>query len=364
MKGFIVSLLILAVSATAQDSTRHAEEATLLGLNRLAAPTPKYAAPIEMEKHLRNVRQLTFGGQNAEAYLSADGNELIFQSQRDGRDCDAIYRMNTEGSDVRMVSSGRGTTTCSFISPDGKSIIYASTHLKDSSCPLKPDMSRGYVWALYKAYDIFKADPDGANPVRLTNTEGYDAECVYAPDGSKILFTSARSGDLDLWMMNPDGSNPEQLTHEAGYDGGGFFSLDGQWVVWRASRPTGEELTEYQELLKEGLIRPRKLEINIMNLNDRRPIRLTDNGAANFAPYFHPDGQRIIFCSNMNDPQGRNFDLYLLEISTKKIEQVTFNASFDGFPMFTRDGKTLVFASNREGLVRGETNIFIADWID
>lgn len=364
MKGFVTIFLVLAVGVAAQDSTKPAEEATLPGLNRMVAPIPKYAKPIAQEKHLRNVRQLTFGGQNAEAYLSADGDELIFQSQRDGRDCDAIYRMYSDGSDVRMVSNGRGNTTCSFIAPDGKSIIYASTHLADSACPPRPDMSRGYVWALYKTYDIFKADPDGSNPVRLTNSDGYDAECVFSTDGSKILFTSVRSGDLELWTMSPDGSNPEQLTHEAGYDGGGFFSPDGQWIVWRASRPTGEELTEYQALLKEGLIHPRKLEIYIMNLRDRSPIKLTDNGAANFAPYFHPDGGRIIFCSNMNDPQGRNFDLYLVDISTKKIEQVTYNESFDGFPMFTRDGRTIVFASNREGLVHGETNIFIADWID
>jgi Tol biopolymer transport system component len=364
MKGFFTFLVMIAASAAAQDSTKLAEEATLLSVSKLAAPLPQFARIIPSEKHLRNVRQITFGGQNAEAYLSADGSELIFQSQRDGHDCDAIYRMNIDGSNVRMVSNGRGNTTCSFIAPDGKSIIYASTHLVDSACPPKPDMSRGYVWALYKAYDIFKADPDGSNPVRLTNTDGYDAECVFSPDGSKILFTSVRSGDLEIWMMNADGSNPEQLTHEPGYDGGSFFSADGNSIVWRASRPTGEELTDYQQLLSEGLIRPRKLEIYTMSLADRKPIKLTDNGAANFAPYFHPDGKRIIFCSNVNDPKGRNFDLYLVDVATKQLEQVTFNDSFDGFPMFTRDGKTLVFASNREGKVPGETNIFVADWVD
>lgn len=314
------------------------------------------------ESHLTNIRQLTFGGENAEAYFSHDGSELIFQSTRDGRGCDAIYRMNADGSNVRLLSSGRGATTCSFIAPDNKSIIYASTHLVDSACPPKPDMSRGYVWALYTAYDVFRADPDGQNVVPLTSTPGYDAEAVFSPQGDKILFTSVRTGDLELYLMNPDGSGVEQLTNEVGYDGGAFFSVDGQWIVWRASRPTGEALDDYKNLLADGLIRPSKLNIYIMNLQDRKPIQLTDNGAANFAPYFHPNGTHIVFCSNMNDPKGRNFDLFLIEIATKKIAQVTYNDTFDGFPMFTHDGTKLVFASNRNAAVRGETNIFIADW--
>lgn len=314
------------------------------------------------EKHLTNIRQITFGGQNAEAYWNHAGTELIFQSERDGRACDAIYRMNGDGSNVRMVSSGKGATTCSFIAPDGKSIIYASTHLVHDSCPPKPDMSRGYVWSLYKAFDIFSADPDGSNVVRLTETDGYDAEAVYSPKGDKIIFTSVRSGDLELYTMNPDGSGVEQITAMPGYDGGAFYSYDGEWICWRASRPTGAALEDYKALLAEGLIRPSKLEIYIMNLKDRKPIQLTSNGAANFAPYFHPNGKQLIFCSNMSDPKGRNFDLFLLNIETKEIEQVTHNDTFDGFPMFTHDGKRLVFASNRNGKVRGETNIFVADW--
>ncbi|MBK7142304.1 MAG: PD40 domain-containing protein [bacterium] len=330
-----------------------------------AAQTSKAVADslvLPGETHLSNIRQITFGGQNAEAYWNREGTELLFQSERDGRGCDAIYRMNGDGSNVRMVSNGRGSTTCSFIAPDGQAIIYASTHLVDSVCPPKPDMSRGYVWALYKAYDIFKADPDGSNPVQLTTTDGYDAEAVYSPKGDKILFTSVRTGDLELYLMNPDGSGVEQVTNMPGYDGGAFFSYDGEWICWRASRPTGEALTDYQTLLAEGFIRPSKLEIYIMNLKERKPIQLTSNGKANFAPYFHPNGKQLIFCSNMNDPKGRNFDLFLLNIETKEIEQVTHNESFDGFPMFTHDGKRLVFASNRNGKVQGETNIFVADW--
>ena len=314
------------------------------------------------EGHLASLRQLTFGGQNAEAYFSHDGRELIFQSTRDELQCDAIFRMQSDGSDVRQLSSGKGVTTCAFIAPDNRSIIYASTHLEHTQCPPRPDHSHGYVWPLYSSYDIFTAGPGGEDPVPLTRTEGYDAEAVYSPIGDKIVFTSLRSGDLELYLMNPDGSDVEQLTHAAGYDGGAFFSLDGKWIVWRASRPDGQALEDYRALLVEGLIRPGKLELFIMNLEERKPIQITRNGAANFGPYWHPDGRRIIFSSNMHDPRGRNFDLYLIDIETREIERVTSYVGFDGFPMFSHDGKQLVFASNRFGKVQGETNVFIADW--
>lgn len=342
------------------------------GCGQKAEDQPKDVASVDQkpavtifdgETHFRNIRQLTFGGENAEAYFSYDGRELIFQSTRDGRGCDAIYRMNADGSDVRMVSSGKGATTCSFIAPDGKSIIYASTRLGGDACPPKPDMSRGYVWALYKDYDIYRADPDGSNPVRLTTTPGYDAEAVYSPLGDKIIFTSVRTGDLELFTIDPNGKNVEQITNTPGYDGGAFFSLDGQWICWRASRPTGEALRDYRELLSEGLIRPSHLEIYVMNLKDRKPIQLTNNGAANFGPYFHPDGTHVIFASNVDDPQGRNFDLYMVDKDTKEVERITYCPSFDGFPMFTHDGSELVFASNRDDKTAGETNIFIADWV-
>jgi Tol biopolymer transport system component len=314
------------------------------------------------ETRLKNIRQLTFGGQNAEAYFSHDGRELIFQSTRDALECDAIFRMNSDGSQVRQLSSGQGVTTCAFIAPDNHSVIYASTHLQHERCPPKPDHSHGYVWPLYESYDIFKAGPEGENPVRLTDTAGYDAEAVYSPRGDRIVFTSLRGGDLDLYLMNPDGSGVEQLTSSAGYDGGAFFSLDGDWIVWRASRPQGKELADYQALLAEGLIRPGRLELYIMNLKERKPVRITDNGAANFGPYWHPDGRHIIFSSNMHDPKGRNFDLYLINIDTRKVERITHYEGFDGFPMFSHDGKQLVFASNRFGKQTGETNVFIADW--
>lgn len=316
----------------------------------------------EGEGHLVNVRQLTFGGQNAEAYFSADGSELIMQATRDGLNCDAIFRMNADGSNVRMVSSGKGTTTCSFIAPDNSAIIYASTHLTGPACPPKPDYSRGYVWPLYEGYDIFQADPEGANVERLTDSPGYDAEAVYSPAGDRIVFTSIRTGDLELFMMRPDGTQVEQLTSTPGYDGGAFFSRDGRSIVWRASRPQDKALADYRSLLAQNLIRPGKLDLYVMNLADREPVRLTDNGAANFGPYWHPDGKHIIFSSNLSNPKGRNFDLYLINVETRAIERVTHYPGFDGFPMFSYDGKQLVFASNRNGKVRGETNVFIADW--
>lgn len=357
MKRFVIASLSVLLLAGCGQQAEQTEKTTV------NEPAVKPVTIFDGETHLKNIKQLTFGGQNAEAYFSYNADKLIFQSTRDGYDCDVIYMMNADGSDVHQISNGEGVTTCSFIAPDGKSVIYASTQLGVDTCPPKPDMSRGYVWALYPSYDIFKADPDGSNIVRLTDTPGYDAECVYSPQGDKILFTSVRTGDLELFTMDPDGSNVEQITHWPGYDGGGFFSLDGQWIVWRASRPQGEELKDYQDLLKEGLIRPSKLEIYVMNLKDREPIQLTSNGKANFGPYFHPDGKHIIFASNMDDPQGRNFDLYMVDKDTKQVERITYNPTFDGFPMFSHDGKKLVFASNRDNGKPGETNIFIADWV-
>jgi Tol biopolymer transport system component len=353
---YVLAIILLLVTGCSQKAEQAKKADT-------PAATPVMATIFEGEKHLTNVRQLTFGGQNAEAYFSYNADELIFQAMVDTMQCDQIFRMNVDGSNKRMVSTGKGVTTCSFISPDGNSIIYASTHLGGDECPPKPDMSRGYVWPLYDTYDIFKADSDGSNLVRLTDTPGYDAEAVYSPQGDKILFTSVRSGDLELYTMNPDGSGVEQITDMPGYDGGAFFSYDGKWIVWRASRPDGEELEDYKALLADGLIRPSKLEIYIMNLEERQPIQLTDNGAANFAPYFHPDQKHVIFCSNVHSESGREFDLFLINLDTREIEQVTYNDTFDGFPMFSHDGTKLVFASNRDNSTPGETNVFIADWV-
>jgi TolB protein len=317
------------------------------------------------EKHLRNIRQLSFGGENAEAYFSADGKKLVFQSTRDGRACDQIYTMNIDGSDVRMVSTGKGRTTCSYFFQNGKRITYSSTHLADAACPPRPDFSKGYVWAIYPGYDLFSAAPDGSDVKQITKTAGYDAEAVISPNGRKITFTSMRDGDLDIYTMDLNGKNVRRLTNQIGYDGGPFWSYDSQWIVFRAHHPkTEKDIADYMGLLKENLIRPTALEIWVMKADGSNKRQITNNGKANFAPYFFPDGKRVIFASNVADPRGRDFDLYSVNIDGTGLERITFNPTFDGFPMFSPDGKKIVFASNRKNKVETDTNVFIADWVE
>jgi TolB protein len=317
------------------------------------------------EVHLANLRQLTFGGENAEAYWSADGKQLIFQSKRDGAECDQIFIMDKDGGNVRRVSSGKGRTTCSYVFPSGQRVLYASTHLSGDACPPSPDYSKGYVWKLYESYEIFTAGIDGSDPKRITNNPGYDAEATLSPDGKTIIFTSLRNGDLDLYTMRADGSHLKRITKELGYDGGAFFSRDGKRIVWRASRPkTDAEVAAYHELIAESQIRPMALELFVANADGKNARQVTKNGAANFGPYFFPDGKRIIYASNVADPGGRNFDLWMIKDDGTGEERITFNDTFDGFPMFSPDGKTLVFASNRNGKAKGETNLFLADWVE
>lgn len=318
------------------------------------------------EKHFKNMQMLTNGGENAEAYFSFDGSKIIFQSTGE-YECDQIFIMNTDGSGKHLVSTGKGRTTCSYFYPDGQSILYASTHLGGDMCPQKPDHSKGYVWALYSDYEIFKAGVDGSNPVKLTDVKGYDAEATISPKGDKIIFTSTRNGDIDLYSMNLDGSDVKQLTNIAGYDGGAYYSYDGTMIVFRASRfDDPAKLKEYQDLLAEGLIRPGQLEIYVMNADGSNIRQVTNNGAANFGPYFFPDGKRIIYCSNQGDPKGRNFDLYMINVDGTGNERITYNDTFDGFPMFSLHdgGKKFVFCSNRFNAKQGETNVFICDWVD
>ncbi|HJY30593.1 MAG TPA: hypothetical protein VJ306_21345 [Pyrinomonadaceae bacterium] len=338
--------------------------ALLVTPSLLLSQSPQQLA-LPSEKHLSNVRQLTFGGENAEAYFSADGKQLIFQSTRDGRGCDQIYSMNIDGSNVKMLSNGDGRTTCSYFYPSGKRILYSSTHLGDKQCPPKPDYSKGYVWAIYPTYDIFTANPDGSNAKQLTTTPGYDAETTITLDGKKLVFTSMRAGDLDIYTMDANGKNVRQLTNELGYDGGPFWSYDGKQIVYRAYHPqTEKDKQDYRDLLKQNLIRPTTLEIWVMNADGSNKRQVTNNGQANFGPYFFPDGKRIIFASNMDNPRGRNFDLYKVNVDGTGLERITFSDAFDGFPMFSPDGKKLVFASNRNAKVQGETNVFIADWVE
>lgn len=316
------------------------------------------------ERFFAGIRQLTFGGQNAEAYFSPDGQQLIFQRTDDANACDQQFIMNIDGSAMTRVSNGLGRTTCGYFYNGGDRILYSSTIHAGEACPPPPDYSRGYVWALYD-FDIYTSAPDGSGLERLTETEGYTAEATLSPDGSTIVFTSVQGGDLDIYTMNVDGTDLRQLTHTIGYDGGPFFSPDGSMIVYRSWHPTTpEEVQDYQDLLAQGMIRPSRMELWVMNADGSEQRQLTELGGANFAPFFHPDGQRIIFSSNHENPSGRNFDLYLIGIDGSGLTQVTTHGDFDGFPMFSPDGTKLVFASNRYGSVEGETNIFIADWIE
>ena len=328
-------------------------------------PKPETSLALPTETHLRNVRQLTFGGENAEAYFSGDGRELIFQSKRDRLDCDQIFAMRADGSDVRMISTGAGRTTCSYFFPNGRRVLYASTHGATAQCPPRPDFSKGYVWPVYASYDIYTARPDGSDLRPLTDVDGYDAEATVSTNGKRIVFTSMRSGDLDIYTMDADGRNVKRLTTELGYDGGPFFSRDGKRIVYRAYHPqTPEQAARYKQKLAEGVIEPTVFELWVMDADGAHKRQVTRLGVASFAPFFFPDGKRIIFASNLNDPKRRNFDLYAVNLDGTNLERITYNDTFDGFPMFSPDGKKLVFASNRNAATRGDTNIFIADWVN
>ena len=326
------------------------------------------------ERHLRNVTQLTFDGDNGEAYFSWGDHKLIFQSNRDGYSCDKIWIMNTDGSEKHMVSPDHGAHTCSFFFPDNNMIIFASTSHIPGDCPPKPEIpyvaGAGHIWPLYP-YDIFLANADGSEMKKITDNPQYDAEPIVSSDGKQIVFGSQREGDFDVYIMNSDGSNVRRLTNRIGYDGGPWFSHDGKKIVWRAWYPeTEEEMAMWEECMEKNYIIPVPLDLWVMNADGSNKKRILHNGATNFAPSWHPDGKRIIFSSNMDDWQedrkrfGHNFELYLINKDGTGLERITYNNVFDGFPMFSHNGKKLVFASNRNPQRPRATDIFIADWIE
>jgi Tol biopolymer transport system component len=317
------------------------------------------------ESHLADLLMLTHGGQNAEAYWSPDGRQLIFQSTRPPFDCDQIFRMPADGSGApALVSTGKGRTTCSYFMPDGQRVLYSSTHAAGDACPPAADRSRGYVWAVYPTYDIWTARPDGSDLRRLTDNHAYDAETTVCNRDGALIFTSDRDGDLDLYRMDADGSHVRRLTSTPGYDGGAFFSPDCKKIVWRASRPQGAELEDYRRLLAQGLVRPGKLEIWVANADGSDARQLTYLDAASFAPSFFPSGDRVIFSSNYGDPQGREFELWAVNLDGSGLERITWSPGFDGFPMFSPDGTRLSFSSNRGQSRPHETNVFVARWVD
>ena len=322
-------------------------------------------APAPGEKHLRNIRQLTFEGNNAESYFSHSGKQLIFQRQEKADSaCDQQYIMNIDGSGLRRISNGQGRTTCGYFYDDDRRVLYSSTFRNSPDCPTPPDRSHGYVWPIGH-FEIFTSKTDGTDLQQLTDNGAYNAESTVSPDGSRIIFTSTRDGDLDLYTMKIDGTDVRRLTKRVGYDGGAFYSPDGKLIVWRAGYPgTATDTADYLGLLNQRLVRPARVELWVANADGSQPRQITRLGGANFAPFFLPDGKRIIFSSNYESPHSGAFDLYLVNVDGSGLQKVTTDVGFDGFPMFSPDGRKLVWASNRHGMHEGDTNLFIADWVE
>ncbi len=327
----------------------------------------------EGETHISNIRQLTFGGDNAEAYFSFDDSKLVFQASNSewGAECDQIFYMplsGTEGAQPPLLSTGKGRTTCAYFMPGDQSVLYASTHAADEACPDAPRTLNGkYVWPVFPTFDIYISNLEGEVIRQLTDEPGYDAEATLSPDGTKIVFTSDRSGDLELYTMNVDGTDVRQITDSLGYDGGAFFSPDGTKLVWRASRPkTDEDVKLYKDLLAEGMVQPTYMEIYVADVDGSNVKKITNLGNANWAPFFHPSGEKILFSSNHHSPPGGRpqFNLFCINLDGTGLKQITFDSVFDAFPMFSRDGKKLVFASNRNNGGTRDTNLFLADWND
>ena len=327
------------------------------------------------EKHLKDIKQLTFGGDNAEAYWSFDGKDIVFQANTKawGLECDQIFTMRANDilsgdKKAQLISTGKGRTTCSYFLPGDSTIVYSSTHLGGDSCPIPPkkeDHGGKYIWPVFETFDIFVADTKGNQLKQLTNEPGYDAEPTVSPKGDLIVFTSTRSGDLELYTMNIDGSDVKQVTHELGYDGGAFFSPDGTKLIFRTSRPkTDQEIKEYKDLLAQGLVMPTNMELYVCNIDGSDMTKITDLGSANWAPFFHPSGKKVIFSTNHHKEKHDGFNLFMINLDGSGLEQITFDGVFDAFPMFSPDGTKLIFSSNRNNNGTHDTNLFIAEWVD
>lgn len=361
---YIIALLFVVISCKKVVNTETVENSEV--------ETTKDSLIYPEEKHFKSIRQVTHGGDNAEAYWSFDDKQLVFQSNfsKWNVSCDQMFLMNSNQSfdsvAPPMISTGKGRTTCAYFLPDNKHIVYASTHLAYDKCPDTPLRKNGkYIWPVYESFDIFVADLQGNIVKQLTHEKGYDAEATVSPKGDKIVFTSTRSGDLELYTMNIDGSGVKQITNELGYDGGAFFSPDGTKLIFRSSRPkTEQEIKEYKDLLAEGLVEPTNMELYICNADGSDLKQLTFLGNANWSPFFHPSGKKILFSSNFEAERGFPFNLYLIDIDGKNLERVTHGETFDAFPVFSNNGKYLAFSSNRNNGGGRDTNLFIAEWQD
>ena len=376
MKRIPILLLLLLIFSCKETKTESRTTDSSLATenkNETIKTTNKDSLIFPEEKHFKSLQQVTFGGDNAEAYWSFDDQQLIFQSNNKkwGLECDQMFLMNAgetfNNSNIPpMVSTGMGRTTCAYFLPGNKSFVYGSTHLANEDCPEVPLRKNGrYVWPVYDSFDIFVADLKGNITGQLTNEAGYDAEATVSPKGDKIVFTSTRSGDLELYTMNLDGSDVQQITDELGYDGGAFFSPDGTKLIFRSSRPkTEEEISKYKGLLAEGLVEPTNMELYICDADGSNMKQLTNLGNANWSPFFTPDGKKVLFSSNFEAERGFPFNLYMIDIDGKNLERVTHSETFDAFPVFSNDGKYLVFSSNRNNGGGRDTNLFIAEWQD
>ncbi len=358
-------------------AAREPEGPAATAAGRAWPPAPFGGKPVDHlilpeERHFAHLWQLTSGGENAEAYFSAAGDSLCFQRRDESRGiaCDRIFVLEKDGT-VRPVSSGRGVTTCAYFYPDGR-LLFASTHGHMSDCPPPVDPQEfqrlGYFWRVFPEYDVWVSEPSDGELLPLTDSWGYDAEATVSPRGDRIVFTSARTGDLELWTCDLDGRDLLQVTHTPGYDGGAFFSNDGRRLVFRSQAFTpGKEQEEqafHAELLAQGKVNPTRMELQLCDADgaNRRAIR--ELGGASFAPFFFPDDRRVIFSSNHHDTaeRKREFDLFAIGVDGSGLEQLTTFQGFDSFPMFSRDGRLLVFASNRGQERAGETNLFLAQW--
>lgn len=362
----IALLLLVAGTIIALPACKNSSK---MAATAAAADTLRYPD----ESHFKNIRQLTFGGDNAEAYWSYDGKYLVFQrtNPKEGINCDQIFigKVPTKAGEpfnYKLVSTGTGRTTCAFFTKDGKHIIYASTHLGSKECPPTPDRTKygnRYIWPLYDTYDIFMADLDGKIVKQLTHSKGYDAEATLSPDGKKMLYTSDKDGDIDLYIMDLETGAEKRVTNMLGYDGGAWFSPDGTKLIWRASRPKTEaEIKEYKELLAENLVAPTNMEVWVSNADGSNAHQVTSYGQANWAPAFMPDSKRIIFASNHEYKRGFPFNLYTINEDGTNLTKISRDKGFDAFPMFSPNGKKIVFCSNRNNGGTRDTNVFVADW--
>lgn len=372
--GSFLSLVIVSCQDKKEASESNEENPHAISASEESENSMRADLTYPGEHHFKNIRQLTFGGDNAEAYWSFDDTKLVFQSNYEewGVGCDQIFYMDLENANLsvnkpEMLSTGLGRTTCPYFLPGNKTIVYASTHQGGEACPEEPQREPGgkYLWPIYSSYDIYTADLEGNIINQLTREPGYDAEATVSAQGDKIVFTSTRTGDLELFVMDIDGSNVVQVTNELGYDGGAFFSPDGTKLVFRSSRPkTDEEIKEYKDLLAQGLVQPTEMEIYTVNIDGTELEKITNLGAANWAPFYHPSGEKIIFSSNHAGSRGFSFNLYMINTDGTGLEQISHDKIFDSFPMFSYDGKKIIFSSNRNNNGTYDTNLFVADWVD